>query len=112
MTASVDYTHDAFRKLLVDSNPPITVKQEQEEAVNSLINGKCLCRHADWFWKEIYFSTVLYGREAKEIVWLAHRSWKLPFTSNRTVNLCCSTACSNNLNFSYFSCTRVAHALG
>ena len=29
-----------FHKLLVDSNPPITVKQEQEEAVNSLINGK------------------------------------------------------------------------
>ena len=40
MTASKNYAQDAFRKLLVDSNPLITVKQEPEKVVNSLVNGK------------------------------------------------------------------------
>ena len=45
-----NYVQDVFRKLSGDSNPPITVKQEQEEAVNSLINGKKgLRHHANWF---------------------------------------------------------------
>ena len=42
MTASINYVQDAFRKLSFDSNPSITVRQEQEQevAVNSLINGR------------------------------------------------------------------------
>ena len=39
------YVQDTFRKLLVDSNLSITVKQEQEEAVNSLINAKKCSHH-------------------------------------------------------------------
>ena len=52
----MNYVQDAFRKLSVDSNPPITVKQEQEKAVNSLINGKNVnAIMPTGFAKEFYF---------------------------------------------------------
>ena len=99
MTAPMNYVQDVFRKLSVDSNPPILIirKQEQEEAVNSLINRKNVYAVVPTGF-EFYFSTVLYGCEADEIVWPAHRSWKLLFISNRTANFCCFTTCSNSLN--------------
>ena len=88
MTASMNYVQDAFRKLSVNSNSLITVKQEQKEAVNSLINGKMFTPSCRLVLERVYFSTVLYGRGADKIVWRAHRSWKLPSTSNRAANIC------------------------